>query len=105
MMIRRGSRRWAWGLIALLALPAPGFAQDPKSPTPEEYVAHAGGETTIIPAGKFKLDGIELYCGTRPIDGAPCSPPGLRSRCARASSRPRRRRGGWSTTFSSGDTS
>ena len=66
MIIRRGTRRLAWGLIALLALPAPGFAQDPKSPTAEEYVAHAGGEATIIPAGEFKLDGIKLYCGTRP---------------------------------------
>jgi hypothetical protein len=66
MMIRRGSRRLAWGLIAILALPAPAFAQDPKSPTAEEYAAHAGGEVTIVPAGAFKLDGIALYCGTRP---------------------------------------
>ena len=37
-----------------------------KSPTPEEYVAHVGGEAEIVPPGEFELDGIKLYCGTRP---------------------------------------
>ena len=51
MIIRRGARRLALGLIALLAMPPWAQAQDPKSPTPEEYVAHTNGEATIVPAG------------------------------------------------------
>ena len=66
MIIRRGARRLAWGLIVLLATPPWALAQDPKSPTPEENISHTNGEATIIPAGEFKLDGIKLYCGTRP---------------------------------------
>lgn len=66
MNIRRGARRLAWGLVALLALPAAVYAQDPKSPTPEEYISHTGGEATLIPAGGFKMDGVQLFCGTRP---------------------------------------
>jgi hypothetical protein len=58
MIIRRGARRLAWGLIVLLATPPWALAQDPKSPSAEEYVTHTNGE--------FKLDGIKLYCGTRP---------------------------------------
>src|SRR5262245_25765215 len=66
MLSRRGPRRLAWGLIALLATPPWAFAQDPKTPPPEEYVAHTNREATIIPAGQFKLDRNSLYCGTRP---------------------------------------
>ncbi len=66
MMIRRGLRRLAWGLFALMAVGLPTLAQENKTPTPEEYVAHTGGDATIVPAGEFKLDGITLYCGTRP---------------------------------------
>jgi hypothetical protein len=63
---RRGLRPLAWGLVALLATQLPGAAQEGKSPTPEEYVAYVGGEAQIVPPGEFVLDGIKLYCGTRP---------------------------------------
>ena len=35
-------------------------------PTPEEYVAHVGGDAKIVPAGELKLDGRKLLCGQRP---------------------------------------
>jgi hypothetical protein len=60
------SHRLHWVLIALLALRLPAGAQDPQTPTPENYVAHVGRETRIVPAGEFALDGHKLYCGTRP---------------------------------------
>jgi hypothetical protein len=71
---RQGASRLAWALLALLALALPvaaqdtvqDYAPDKGSPTPEEYVAHVGGDSRIVPAGEFELDGIKLYCGTRP---------------------------------------
>jgi len=35
-------------------------------PTPEEYVAHVGGDAKIVPPGELKLDGYHLVCGQRP---------------------------------------
>jgi len=35
-------------------------------PTPEEYVAHVGGDARIVAAGELKLDGYRLVCGQRP---------------------------------------
>ena len=64
--MRHRWRRVAWGLVALLAWQLPATAQDNKSPTPEEYVAHVGGEATIVASQEFELDGVKLYCGTRP---------------------------------------
>jgi len=66
MRIRRGSSRLASGLIALLALSSPAAAEENRSPTAEEYMAHTGGEATMVPSGEFVLDGVKLYCGTRP---------------------------------------
>jgi hypothetical protein len=65
MTMRHHIVRLACGLFALLAVGAVARAED-QSPTPEEYVAHVGGDTKIIPSGEFELDGIKLYCGTRP---------------------------------------
>ncbi len=42
----------------------PASAED--TPTPEEYVAHVGGDAKILPYGKFKLDGRKQLCGRRP---------------------------------------
>ncbi|MGH6815523.1 MAG: hypothetical protein ACREC6_07455 [Hyphomicrobiaceae bacterium] len=36
------------------------------SPTPEEYVAHAGGDAYIVPPGLLKLDKKPVQCGRRP---------------------------------------
>ena len=66
MRIRRGSSRLASGLIALLALSSPAAAEENRSPTAEEYMAHTGGEATMVASGEFVLDGVKLYCGTRP---------------------------------------
>jgi hypothetical protein len=66
MRIRRGLSRLAAGLVALLALSRPAAAQDSRSPTAEEYIAHTGGEATMVPSGEFALDGVKLFCGTRP---------------------------------------
>ena len=65
-MICHGTRRLAWVLIALFALAMSAAAQEKTSPTPEEYIAHSGGEATMVPSGQFALDGVKLYCGTRP---------------------------------------
>lgn len=65
MLIRHGLRRLAWGLVVLAMTPSLASA-DPRTPTPEEYVAHTGGQATIVPPGEFVLDGIKLYCGRRP---------------------------------------
>ena len=35
-------------------------------PTPEEYVAHVGGDAKIVPSGQLELDGHRLTCGQRP---------------------------------------
>jgi hypothetical protein len=65
-MICHGTRRLAWVLIALFALAMPAAAQEKTSPTPEEYIAHTGGEATMVPSGEFALDVVKLFCGTRP---------------------------------------
>jgi hypothetical protein len=65
MTMRQHLVRLACGLLALLAAAAIARAED-QSPTPEEYVAHVGGDAKIIASGEFQLDGIKLYCGTRP---------------------------------------
>jgi hypothetical protein len=35
-------------------------------PTPEEYVAHVGGDAKVVGVGELKLDGRKLLCGQRP---------------------------------------
>lgn len=35
-------------------------------PTPEEYVAHVGGDAKIIPSGQLRMDGRRMSCGQRP---------------------------------------
>lgn len=61
------SRHWtlAVGLIlAMMAGTSPLLAQD--SPTPEEYVAHVGGDARVVPHSEYKIDGNKVSCGTRP---------------------------------------
>jgi len=35
-------------------------------PTPEEYLAHIGGNGEIVPAGELRIDGQTFSCGHRP---------------------------------------
>ena len=42
------------------------LADASRGPTPEEYVAHVGGDAKLVPAGELKLDGRKLLCGQRP---------------------------------------
>jgi len=51
-------------LTLLVAVWRAGGAQ--AGPTPEEYVAHVGGDAELVPAGKLKIDGRRLVCGHRP---------------------------------------
>jgi hypothetical protein len=52
-------------LPALLIAVAEPAAAD-STPTPEEYVAHVGGNTKLVPAGQLTLDNRPLICGRRP---------------------------------------
>ena len=66
MRIGRASYRLVWVLLAPLIFGLHAAMADLRTPTPEEYVEHVGGDATIVAAGEFKLDGYALYCGTRP---------------------------------------
>jgi TonB family protein len=50
-------------LPVMTALSAP-MAAAQQRPTPKEYVDHVGG--TIVPAGKFEVEGRPAACGSRP---------------------------------------
>lgn len=55
------------GLLALaLALTAACAVTAAAGPTPEEYVAHVGGDAKIVGPGDLRLDGRKLLCGQRP---------------------------------------
>jgi hypothetical protein len=64
------SRRWRALMLAAMALAAcarpPAELQVGADPSPEEYVASAGADATIVPAGQLALDGRTVTCGTRP---------------------------------------
>ncbi len=65
---RLGWKRFRLGarLAAALALTAACWATVSAGPTPEEYVAHVGGDAKIVAPGDLKLDGQKLVCGQRP---------------------------------------
>ena len=64
----RVRQSWAVALAALLALSAVAAAptEAAAGPTPEEYVAHVGGDAQIIGSGLLKIDGRKVLCGQRP---------------------------------------
>ncbi|MBA2126218.1 hypothetical protein DLM45_08280 [Hyphomicrobium methylovorum] len=67
----RIARRIGAGLALTLAVTVAAVAQDlnaPKDgvPTPEQYVATAGGDSRILQKGEFVLDGHRPQCGHRP---------------------------------------
>ncbi|MGL4395596.1 MAG: hypothetical protein ACRCS9_03560 [Hyphomicrobium sp.] len=51
--------------LALVLAPPTRAIADEKPPTPEEYVAQVGGDSHILGAGEFKLDGRRQLCGQR----------------------------------------
>jgi hypothetical protein len=58
--------RFYWLLIAAsLIAGMPVRADD--VPTPEEYVAHVGGDAKVMAPGTVKLDGRQQVCGQRPV--------------------------------------
>ncbi len=52
--------------LSCTLLASPIIVEADDIPTPEEYVAHVGGDAHIVPMGEFKLDGIPQTCGRRP---------------------------------------
>ena len=54
------------GIAFALALSICASGHAAAGPTPEEYVAHVGGDAKIMGVGELKLDGRKLLCGQRP---------------------------------------
>ena len=52
-------------LASLTGLAWLNYARADDPPTPEQYVAHVGGDAKIVPAGEFSLDGNRMFCGSR----------------------------------------
>lgn len=61
-------RRLELGVLMTCALffVVPTWLAAQGTPTPQEYVAHVGGDAHIVPPGHLKLDGRRLSCGQRP---------------------------------------
>ena len=64
--LRRRKPRLGARIALVLGLSALLGARAEAGPTPEEYVAHVGGDARIVAAGQMKLDGQKLLCGQRP---------------------------------------
>lgn len=52
-------------VVALLAV-VPTWLVAQAGPTPEEYIAHVGGDAQLKAAGELKIDGRKVQCGKRP---------------------------------------
>jgi hypothetical protein len=61
----RGSYLAAAAAAALLLAGGRATWAD-SAPTPEEYVAHVGGDARIVAPGEFVLDNHKMVCGQRP---------------------------------------
>jgi len=51
-------------LLAIGGLASPALTEGP--PTPDEYIAHVGGDAKIVNSGQLTLDKRRVYCGQRP---------------------------------------
>jgi hypothetical protein len=51
-------------LLAIGAVTTGGLADGP--PTPDQYVAHVGGDAKLVGATQLTLDKWRVYCGERP---------------------------------------
>ena len=56
----------ATALVLAAALGIFAGARAEAGPSPEEYVAHVGGDAKIVAYGELALDGRKLVCGKRP---------------------------------------
>ncbi len=65
MTVTTWSSRLFLGLLLFGTLAASPAAAD-DVPTPEEYVAHVGGDAKLLAPGELKLDGRPQWCGRRP---------------------------------------
>ena len=65
MIISRSWTHLVMGFAVALPMLAPA-AQATDTPTPDEYVAHVGGDAKIVPHSEFTVDGNKMSCGTRP---------------------------------------
>ena len=54
-------------LLAASVVAIASFALADDVPTPEEYVAHVGGDAKVMAPGTVKLDGQPQVCGQRPV--------------------------------------
>lgn len=65
--ISRGAQRALWAAFcALTAVLIATGARADKPPTPEEYIAHVGGDAKLVPPGELVFDRRRLSCGQRP---------------------------------------
>jgi hypothetical protein len=61
------ARAWGWwGLALLLAAGITAASAADGPPTPDEYVAHVGGDAKVVPSGQLKIDNLRMQCGHRP---------------------------------------
>lgn len=56
----------SWALAVAFGLASAGPAAADGAPTPEEYIAHVGGDARLVAPGEFVIDGHRMVCGTRP---------------------------------------
>jgi hypothetical protein len=54
------------GLLSLAVAALVGSASAEGPPTPDEYIAHVGGDAKLIASGQLTLDKRKVYCGQRP---------------------------------------
>ena len=67
--MRTSRRLQACALATVCALGIVSLASPDRAaagPTPEEYIAHVGGDAQLVQPGSLKLDGFRMTCGQRP---------------------------------------
>lgn len=57
---------WPGLILGLFVLLPISFVKADKTPTPEEYVAHVGGDAKLVPPTQYEIDGKRVLCGRRP---------------------------------------
>lgn len=65
MIFGRWASQLAAATVAFILTVTCAMADGP--PTPDQYVAHVGGEAKILQPGEFTLDGYQQWCGRRPV--------------------------------------